>query len=361
MVSLLFLWQCSPSAKGKKDPENLNQKDSSITADSLKKKADIEQVPVEVTTVTRGDISKYLLLSSNLETEIMADVYARIQGIVDSIYKEEGQYVHKNEIMLSLEAKEYQLAEQKAHLEYQNQLSNYKRFAAMHNKELLSDEEFDKASYALKTARIQWDEAKLNLDYTKIRSPIEGRVGERRAKIGERIQPTDKLFSVVNNSQVIAVIYVPEKNLNQVKVGQQALVYSDHLKGIVFKGWIKRISPVIDPASGTFKVTVGVKNRKKLLRPGMFVNIRIIIDTHKQVILVPKTAVVYENEAMQVYVVRQGIAHKIRLTSGYEDSDKIEVLKDIREGDKIILVGQSGMKDRTPVKIVNERILSVKE
>ncbi len=314
-----------------------------------------ERIPVEVMPVARGDISKYLLLSSNLETEVMADVYSRIQGIVDSIFAEEGQYVKKGNVMLTLEAREYELSEQKAHVEYEQQLKNFQRLEKMHEKNLLSDEEYEKAKYQLKAMEIAWNEAKLKLDFTKVRAPISGRVGQRLAKIGERIQPTDKLFSVVDNSQVIAVVYVPEKNMNEVKIGQKAYITSDYFKDQKFDGWIKRISPVVDPSSGTFKVTVGVRNRKGKLRPGMFVNVHIVLDTHKNVILVPKNAVVYENENMFAYVVRDSLARKIRLHTGYEDNEKVEVLEGIEEGEPIIVVGQAGMKDQTPVRIVNVR------
>ncbi len=319
------------------------------------KSQDEEQIPVEVTIVTRGDISNYILLSSNLETEIMADVYSRAQGIVQEIFIEEGQWVKKGQIMLTLEAKEYELSEQKAKIDYQQQLSNFKRLEAMHEKSLLSNEEFEKAKYTLQASEIQWKEAQLNLDYMQIRSPISGRVGERLAKIGKRIQPTDKLFSVVDNSQVIAVVYVPEKNLNQLKIGQRVLVSSDHMKGKIFSAWIKRISPVVDPSSGTFKVTIGVRNKGSVLRPGMFVNARIILDTHHDVVLIPKTAVVYENEYMNVFIVRDNIAHKIRLEPGYEDNEKIESLKDVEEGDKIVVIGQAGMKDKSKVNVVTVR------
>ena len=124
---------------------------------------------------------------------------------------------------------------------------------------------------------------------------------------------------------------------------------------MTFKGWIKRISPVVDPASGTFKVTVGVENTNNMLRPGMFVNVEIITETHNDVVLIPKTAIVYENEYMNVYVVRDSIARKIRLQPGFEDNQKVESLNEIKSGEQVIVVGQSGMKDETPVKIVSER------
>jgi membrane fusion protein (multidrug efflux system) len=369
-ISILISY-CGQPGSGKNQVESGNdttkvgsdslQKDSSKKDDRKfsdqmgQKPEDEELIPVEITKVKRGSISDFILLSSNLETEVMADVFARVQGIVEKIHKEEGDYVEKGETLLTLEAKEYVLAEQRANVEYQQQLSNYKRLEAMHAKNLLSDDEFERAKYSMESARIAWEEAKLNLDYTHIKSPISGHIGERLAKIGERIQPTDKLFSVVNNSQVIAVVYVPEKSLGKLEIGQKALIHSDNLGDEVFEGWIKRISPVVDPASGTFKVTVGVKNRDDRLRPGMFVNVEIIIETHNDVILIPKTAIVYENEYMNVYIVRDSIAHKMRLQPGFEDNEKVESLAEIKEGDQLIVVGQSGMKDKTGVKVVSER------
>ena len=369
-ISILISY-CGQPGSGKNQVESGNdttkvgsdslQKDSSKKDDRKfsdqmgQKPEDEELIPVEITKVKRGSISDFILLSSNLETEVMADVFARVQGIVEKIHKEEGDYVEKGETLLTLEAKEYVLAEQRANVEYQQQLSNYKRLEAMHAKNLLSDDEFERAKYSMEGARIAWEEAKLNLDYTYIKSPISGHIGERLAKIGERIQPTDKLFSVVNNSQVIAVVYVPEKSLGKLEIGQKALIHSDNLGDEVFEGWIKRISPVVDPASGTFKVTVGVKNREDRLRPGMFVNVEIIIETHNDVILIPKTAIVYENEYMNVYIVRDSIAHKMRLKPGFEDNEKVESLAEIKEGDQLIVVGQSGMKDKTGVKVVSER------
>ena len=77
-----------------------------------------ELIPVEVTAVTKGTITDYILLSANLETEKMADVYSRVQGLVEKIYVEEGDYVKKGKTMIVLEADEYKLAEEKARLNY---------------------------------------------------------------------------------------------------------------------------------------------------------------------------------------------------------------------------------------------------
>jgi len=349
---------------GEAQTNDQNAGDSTAVKDSTKELSennspenneDAELIPVEVTTVTTGEISDFILLSSNLETEVQADVYPRAQGIVESIRKDEGDYVNKGALLLKLEAREYEIAEQKAKVEYLKQQDLFERQKAMHSEQLLSDEEFDQAKYTKDAAKYTWEDAQLRLEYMSIKSPISGFVGERLTKIGARVQPSDKLFSIVNKNDVIAVVYVPEKNINVLKPNLEAYITSENLNEQIFPAHVKRISPVVDPASGTFKVTVAVKNTDKILKPGMFVNVHLVIDTHKDAVLVPKTAVVYENEYVNVFVVRDSIAHKIRLKTGFEDSRKIEALSDVKEGDKVIVVGQAGLKDKTKVRVVLER------
>ncbi|OQY27993.1 MAG: hypothetical protein B6244_08595 [Candidatus Cloacimonetes bacterium 4572_55] len=314
-----------------------------------------ELVPVETAPVMRGDISSSLLFSSNLETERMADVYSRIQGLVAAIHIEEGDYVRKGQMLLEMEPETYKMAETRAHLTYQQQEAAHRRMEAMHQKELISSEEFEQSKFSLDIARVGWEEAKLNLEYTRITSPISGVVGERHCRPGDRIQPSARLFQISNTDEIIAVVYVPEKEVDNVVKGQFAFLTSDYLGDKKFQGWVKRVSPVIDPNTGTFKVTVGVKNPDNTLKPGMFVNAHVITDLHESTLLIPKTAVVYENELMNVFVVRDSVAHKVLLNIGYQDYEKIEVLSELQDTDRVIVVGQFGLKDKTKIKVVAER------
>lgn len=355
--SILFI-SCSESNENDENKnqsdstkvENQNEKDSEEEED---KEQDLELIPVEVSEIKKGSISNFILLSTNLETESQADVFPRIQGIVKKINHDVGDYVKSGQTLMELEADEYVLSEERARLNYKKQEANFKRLESMYSEDLLSKEEFEQARYTKEGLEVDWKQANLNLSYTRIKSPISGVIGDRFRKTGDRIQPNDKLFSVINTNEMIAVVYVPEKEINRVKKGQTAYITSDNLKNERYTGWLKRVSPVIDPASGTFQVTIGVKNIDNTLRAGMFVNAFIVTDVHEDAILIPKTALVYENEAMSVFVVKDSIAHKITLDIGFEDYEKIESLNDIFEGDKVIVVGQAGLKDQTKVKIVN--------
>lgn len=361
MIMNLVNFNCADSNAGNESDKSADSTNVSenINSDSTKseKKEDEKNdlIPVEVTTLNKGSISDYILLSANLETEEQADVYSRIQGIVKKINYDEGDNVKSGTVLMQLEADEYVLSEKRARLAYLKQKADFERLSAMFNEDLLSKEEFEQARYATEGLEVEWEQAKLNLSYTKIKTPISGVIGDRQAKPGDRIQPTDKLFTVINTRDMIAIVYVPEKEIGRVNKGQVAYITSDHIHGEKYTGWLKRVSPVIDPSSGTFKVTIGVKVKNNKIRAGMFVNAHIITDTHEDAVLVPKTAIIYENEAMNVFVVKDSIAHKISLDVGFQDFEKVESKSGLNAGDKVIVVGQAGLKDKTKVKIVSEQ------
>ena len=152
---------------------------------------------------------------------------------------------------------------------------------------------------------------------------------------------------------MIARVYVPGQYLVNVVGDQQAMITSEFLPDKRFGGWVKRISPVVDPRSGTFKVTVGLRDRFEFLRPGLFVNVQIITDTHEQAVLIPKQAVVYDGGEKFVFAVDDTAAVRVELKAGFENADYIESMAQIKPGDQIIIVGQNGLKDKARVRVVN--------
>ena len=144
--------------------------DSGTNADgdkNNKKGPEIDAIPVEVTTISRGTIADYILLSTNLETEKMADIYSRVQGVIEKIYVQEGEKVKKNQVLMELEAAEYQLAEERAHLNYLKQEADFNRMKAMFEKDLLSKEEFEQARFTTEGLKVDWEQAKLNYQLTQ--------------------------------------------------------------------------------------------------------------------------------------------------------------------------------------------------
>jgi len=178
-------------------------------------------------------------------------------------------------------------------------------------------------------------------------------VASRETQVGARVGTGTKLFSLVKLDEIVARVFVPGRYLSVVAADQPAIVTSEFLPGRTLQGWVKRLSPVIDPKSGTFRVTIGVRgDRPSDLPPGLFVNVRILTDTRPDALLIPKRAVVYEGGERYVFTVADGKVAKQRLNAGYEDPETIEILSGLDPGTPVVVLGQAGLKDGAQVRIV---------
>lgn len=337
----------------KKAEENANKQNPVANKKETKEE---ECVPVETSIIQAGEISSYLLLSANLETEQMTDVYPRVQGWIKKIHVEEGDYIEKGNILLELDAQEHELAEKRSQIVYEQSKNACDRCKAMYQKNLKSLEDYEEAKFMEQRAKVEWQQAQLTLSHTKIPAPISGFIGERFRRHGDLVSTADKLLTIINTNEMIAIIHVPERQIQNIYKNQKAFIESDYLKKEKLDAWVKRISPVVDSASGTFRVVVGVQNPQNKLKSGMFVNVHIVLDTHINTILIPKKAIVYENENQYVFLVKDAQAHKTKVIGGYQTATIMESLEGIQAGDQIIIVGQANLKDKSKVKIVPSRI-----
>ncbi|MCP4725723.1 MAG: efflux RND transporter periplasmic adaptor subunit [bacterium] len=323
---------------------------------NAKEKAEVETanaVLVETVTISPRRMNSFLLLTSTLETENMVDVYPRIQGNITELLVEEGRIVKQGDPLVQLDDREQTLEVQKAEILFKQKEQIYLRNKESYEKKVISKVDMDNAEFDMQSAEIAWEQAKQNLSYTSVTAPISGVVAERLIRNGDKVDPSARLFKIVDNSEKIAQVFVPEREISSLKKGQNAIIKSEFLNEVDFKGKIKRISPVVDPNSGTFKVTVALFDPKNRLRPGMFISVRIITAVKDNVIAVPKDAIVYDSGLPFVFVVKNNVAKKIPLKQGFSDEQYVESITGLTLGDTIITVGQSGLKDNTPVRIIS--------
>ncbi len=318
-----------------------------------------EGVPVKVHHVQQGTISSYLLYNAKVEAEETVDVYAHGNGLVKRVLAEEGDRVQVDQVLVHLVDHELKLAEAEAKVAYLKLENDFNRQKKIFDKNLLSKEEYERNEFDLEQARIRWQRAQLDLDHTLVRSPITGVVAERIVRLGDRIGPSTRLYALVNMRSLISRAHIPGGELPNISVGQPARITTDLLPDDDFPGRIIRISPVVDPNSGTFRVTLAIDDADERLRPGMFVTTRIVTATHDKALLVPKRAVVYDDGYPHVFVVQDSTARKIQLDVGFEDTENLEVLSGVARGDSIVVVGQNGLKDLARVRVIHGKGLRI--
>lgn len=333
--------QQNPKAKTQPNPKRKNQKPRVA-----------EGVPVKVSVVGTGEISQHVLYSATVEAEETIDIYARGSGLVRRVLVEEGERVHEGQVLIELVDDELKLNEAEAKLAYQKLESQLKRKEELFNRQLLAKEEYEDLKINVEQNKIRWERARLSLDYARVRAPVSGVISKRSVKLGDRIGASTKLYEMVNLSRLIAYVHVPGQGMHSLAIGQLALVTTDFLPGTKFQGKILRISPVVDPNTGTFKVTLEVNAKNRLLRPGMFINAHIVTATHPDAVLIPKRAVVYDDGLPHVFVVSDSTVNKVRFEMGFDDPEFVEALAGVKKGDQIVVVGQNGLKNKAKVRII---------
>jgi RND family efflux transporter MFP subunit len=317
-------------------------------------------VPVKVDTVVRQDISDYILANTTLEAYQWVDVRSRTSGQVVAILKEEGDPVGEGETIARLDADAARLQVTQMQVAYDDALRNFEREEKMNQRKLTSQERYENAKATLDRARAQLEQAKLNLGFTQILSPVDGVLTIREVELGNMVTGNQVLFSVADFDPLLARIRIPEKNIGKIQVGQGARITVESAPGKTFLGRVKMISPVVNPESGTIKVTIEIPgDQSGLLRPGMFASVFIITETHEQALVIPKKALVLEGEGDQIFVFERdttgvGKAVRKRVKLGFSDNERLEIVSGLSEGELVITVGQEGLRPGTAVRLVGE-------
>ena len=326
-------------------------------------------------------ISTYLVSNTTLESIRKVSVYTRLNAIVEEILVEEGAAVREGDALLRLEDREVRneheqasiavdearLGLQQAEVKVQLSIATYERALDLFQQKLISQQEFDQVSLtnrtdelAVETAKQQTEAAQarlraagIQLEYTEIHSPITGVITERLIEVGDRVNGNQEVFSVEEFPPLWARIFVPEKDLPQLKVAQKAQVRVETFPQQEFAAAIKMINPTVDATSGTVKVTLEMEQSSRL-RPGMFGTVYIATQTRPNAIVIPKKAILRERDENRTFVVTaEGSVEKRDVVLGLSEEDRVEILEGVQEGEAVVTVGYEGLADGYAVNIIS--------
>jgi RND family efflux transporter MFP subunit len=312
---------------------------------------DAAAVPVEVAAVARRSISSYLETNGTLEAENEVDIVARVAGPIVELATEEGRIVEKGQLLARIDERETKAQVEVARVALAEATRAHERAQRARESEIISEEVYDQALAKMESAEAQLANAQINLEYTNIAAPFGGIIIERVVKFADNVTPNQKLFRISDFDPLLCPIQVPEKELSRLRVGQPARISVEAWPDDPFPAKVLRISPVVDATTGTIKVTLQVSTRGKL-RPGMFASVFLEMDTRDNAIVIPKTALSFESFGDTVYVAKDGVAERRDLKVGFEEADFVEVLEGLNDGERVIVIGQDGLSDGTPVQIL---------
>jgi membrane fusion protein (multidrug efflux system) len=312
-------------------------------------------VPVETQPLKRAEMVAVYSGTAPIEAHEEAQVVAKVGGEVRQIYVEEGDSVQAGQMLARLDGDRLRLELAQTDANLKKLERDYKRTLDLSERGLLSKSSAENLKYDLDALRAGYDRAKLELGYTEIRAPIAGVVSARNIKVGNTIMPNDPTFTVTDLDPLIAYVHVPEKEFRKIAAGQAAEVVVDALGGERFVGNIERISPTVDPQTGTFRARVEVADQSRRLKPGMFARVNIVYERREAALQLPRTAILDADGQQSVYVVDGGKAQQRVIRTGLTNNGWIEVLDGLEGNERVVTVGQAGLKSGTPVKIVDDK------
>ncbi len=314
---------------------------------------DAPAIPVETAAASRADIYAMYSGTAPIEADAEAGVIAKVAGEIREILVEEGDDVTTGQLLARLDGDRLRLELMQSEANLRKAQRDYQRNVDLKDKSLVSAGDFEKIKYEMDALEATYNLAKLELSYTEIRAPIDGVIAERFVKVGNTLDVNAVTFQVTSLEPLIAYLHVPEREYRRIARDQTAVIEVDALQGSEFQATVARISPVVDPDTGTFKITIEVSDPTRRLKPGMFGRINIVYDMHPQALQVPRSAIIDEAGETSVFIVEDEKAVRRLIKTGYANNGHIEIVDGLTGSEKLVVVGQAGLRDGSKVSIIN--------
>ncbi len=313
-------------------------------------------IPVEAATVSNSDMAAFYTGTATLEADKQALVVSQITGVVLKVNTEEADFVETGQVLAVVETDRYALEVERSNASLKRLQTDYQRKQELFAKKLVSTEDFERVSAEFEAQKAAYELAKLDLAYTSIRAPISGYISERMVRVGNLVKLHQPVYNITSYDPLLAVLHVPERELSVLSKGLQVSMSVDAWPGESFTGEVIRISPVIDTNTGTFRVTAEVDDHGQMLKPGLFGRVEILYDLHKDVPVIPRSAVITEDELSHVFVItEEGTAKRRTIQLGFEANGLVEVTEGLAKGETVVTAGKGSLSDGTRVEVVGQK------
>jgi len=332
--------------------------------------------PVQAATAVREAVPRYLSGLGTVTAANTVTVRSRVDGQLMALHFQEGQQVKAGDLLAEIDPSQFkvalaqaegQLAKDKATLA--NARRDLARYQQLSKTNLVSRQELD-AQQALVNeplGTIKADEAavasaQLQLNWSRITAPTEGRVGLKQVDIGNQISSGDTAGIVVlTQTHPIDVLFtLPESDIATILQAQKAgktltvEAWDRTNKQKLSSGTLLSLDNQIDVTTGTIKLKARFDNQDDALFPNQFVNARMLVDTQQDAIVIPAAALQMGNDGHFVWVLNgDNQVSKHTVTTGIQDSEKVVIAAGLSAGDRVVTDGIDRLTEGAKVEVVD--------
>lgn len=384
VISLILLLN---GGKGEGKQEEIKVSPSDIT------------FPVEIAVVRKGELISWISANGYAQALREFEVKPKLSGQIMKLSVQNGMHVHRGEVLMKLDDTEYQLALEQAESRLLNARVEYTlakagapggRDVSKYNQQLdslratyqaakekfkdgmITRDEFAriKRDYesllvytsvnpedvvAVKTglsdALHEYEKAKLNLSYTELFAPFDGIIADCFVREGGYVQSGMTCMKVIDINAVRILCEITEADLLKLKVGDPAIAEFVAIPNRKFYGNVVEINPVIDSQKRTALVTVQVGNSGSLIKPGMFASVRIGGEVLRNVVIVPRSAVLVRDNRPLVFTAEGGMSQWKYVQLGRSNDDYYEIQEGIVAGDTLIVGGNYNLAHQSKIRV----------
>ena len=278
------------------------------------------QVEVQAVDVARGNVDRLVQATGRVDVLKKVEINSPVEGVITELFVREGDFVKEGRVVVRIRPIEAEAA--------------VRGSAAM--------------SAAMK-------QSFLRLGVISLSSPFNGYISKRYVSGNALVQANAPIVEVDDLSSTYLHVDLPSIYLEQVKIGDAVFIHFLSFPDDVFKGRIATINPRVSQETQTVTLVVSFPNRAQEIKDGMFAVVDIVSGTHKDTLIVPKGAILFDPDTGREYVMVVGqdsIARSVTVKTGYEEDNKIEILSGVGQGQTVITQGNYALADGTKVKVV---------
>lgn len=292
-------------------------------------------------------------------------VSSEVDGIARNIRVDEGTSVSRgmllaeiNETDYRLEMKRSEAALRQAEATLANTKLEYERKSSLYKEELVTKQQFDDISARLAVSDGDLDRARAGLALareklakTKIYSPLRGFVKEKKVTAGDYVRNGTPLLWIIQSDPIKLSFTVPEKEVGKLKAGQDVVFWVDSFSNREFKGRVRSIYPSLEEKTRTLQVEALSPNPDNRLKPGLFAKVTLYTGEARDMVVVPITAILYDNAKVKVFVAEGNVAREKEVKIGSKYGELLEIEEGLKPGDTIVVAGQNNLSEGVKINV----------
>ncbi|HEX3036567.1 MAG TPA: efflux RND transporter periplasmic adaptor subunit [Thermodesulfobacteriota bacterium] len=324
--------------------------------------------PVVVTKVEEQKIQRPVTLVGGVEPSKRSLVASEIGGLVEKFPVDQGDFVKKGDLLVGLQTRELEIslreakaAKREAEARFNLARKNFARFQELYEKgvasaQQLQDMESEEGAWSAKLSQLQAqiDKQEYDLARSRIVAPFNGYVIRESTEVGQWIDEGGEVVELINIDTVEVNVALPERYISRVKPGDKVVINFDALPRVTVEGEISSVVPQADREARTFPIEVTIDNEGHVIKSGMVARVSFLVGEPSLAKLVPKDAIVQQGNNNFVYIVNNGTANPIPVTTGIAYNNLVEINGPIETGQLVVIRGNERLRPGQPVEVVNQ-------